>query len=176
MKSKLLVFRGEPGTGKSTLAKLLCDKLGWTLIVRDDIKEDLVKKGTDESKLGAQSYLLMWQEAKKLLAKGQSCICDTNLFQPITVADLAAFEEKAKILIIECFVSNKRVHKQRLESRRDQKLAEFWIDNWQKYKNYLKDAKNNEALDINIHYPLLRVDTVKRIKINDILNWIQQID
>lgn len=169
---RLIIFKGQPATGKSTLAEKLSQGLGWQLIVRDKIKEEFLKQGLEEDILGKQSYDMMWNLAKSALSIGDSCILDTNLNQKIAYNDLSNIKKEfhVKILIIECFCSDETVHKRRFYERNKMSLSKFWIKNWDEYQTYLKSYKNDG--DFELTHSLLRVDTSRELDIRQIEQWV----
>ncbi len=173
IKPILVVFKGQPATGKSTLAEQLSKSLGWQLIIRDQIKEDLIVDGVDEDILGKKSHEIMWNKARDILVNGSHCILDTNLNQKIAYDDLVELEKniKARILIIDCFCSDESVHKARFDERKKMNLSPFWIKNWDEYQYYLKSEKNNGDFEIN--YPMLRVDMSQECNFEEIKKWIE---
>lgn len=169
---QLVVFKGQPATGKSTLAEKLSKSLGWELIVRDSIKEKLITEGVDEYMLGKRSYELMWNQARGILANGGHCILDTNLNQKVAYDDLPKIQKDTgvRISIIECVCSDETVQKNRFTGRSKLNLSKFWIKNWDEYQQYLKSEKNDG--DFEIDYPILRVDTSRKLNIKEIARWV----
>ncbi|MFI1658351.1 AAA family ATPase [Streptomyces sp. NPDC020472] len=58
----LLVISGPPGTGKSTLARLLAERLGCPAVIRDEIKQGMVLNA-DPSPGGADHLNLPARDA-----------------------------------------------------------------------------------------------------------------
>ena len=87
---RLVVIGGLPGTGKTTLARALSEKLGWPALHSDEIRKEHV--GLDPldhvpSSFGTglyapafidQTYATMCARARKLLGMGQSVILDAS--------------------------------------------------------------------------------------------------
>ncbi len=168
-KPTLLVFKGLPGVGKSTLARELHERTGWPLLVRDDLKEQLVISGVPDPEAGAKSYQKMWAEAEKTL-ETSNCICDTNLSQSVAVQDLKNIElnRDVRILIIECFAENE-VIRSRIEARARERHLNVQIDTWE---DFLAFESSNRNQEFEIPYPLLRVDTGTTGGVESILTWV----
>lgn len=154
----LVLLKGQAGVGKTTLARDLQGALGWQYIVRDDIKEALVRAGCPESELGKQSYDRLWGQLEDSLSEGISVISDTNLNQPIAlkhIEDMVA-KTRAKVVVLSCYC-DVSIHKTRLEGRKHQGLASFWIDSWDRYQAYLQSDDNHGEFELP--YPAIQVDT-----------------
>ena len=166
----LVVFKGMPGTGKSTLARALHEQTGWTLFVRDEIKEQLIANGAKE--VGMKSHRIMWDEAERALRVEDYFICDTNLNQRVVLDDLREFKTKTRseILIIEC-IAEENIIKSRLERRKDKGLMSFWIDSWEKYQHY-KESEKNQG-DFELPYPRLEVNTGKKVVLDEVIRWVE---
>ncbi|GAA0440119.1 AAA family ATPase [Leifsonia naganoensis] len=64
MADRALLINGAPASGKTTLARRLCDELGLPLVTKDDIKEalaDAVPVPLPTSRVGAIASDAMWQ-------------------------------------------------------------------------------------------------------------------
>ena len=170
----LVLLKGPAGVGKTTLAKKLHSELGWEYIARDDIKEKLVQAGCLESELGKRSYDVLWSVLEEQLTAGKSAISDTNLNQPIALKHIEHIvaQTKAKIVVLDCFC-NTNIHKNRLESRKDQGLTSFWIDSREKYQAYLKSGDNQG--DFAVPHPTIRVDTGKLIDVKELAKRIKAV-
>lgn len=77
----LILLRGKPGTGKSTLANVLGRRMRAAVIDKDDIKDVLDARYRDEF-VGGMTYDIMLRIADRCLAQGVSVICDSPLAFP----------------------------------------------------------------------------------------------
>src|SRR5436853_7777475 len=74
-----IVMRGYPGTGKSTIARLLATSLHAPLIDRDIIRQVAVDVFGNASPVGRFSYELMFALTREQLSLGLSVVVDTPL-------------------------------------------------------------------------------------------------
>lgn len=171
----LLMFKGHPGTGKTTLARELHQVLGWPLVVRDEIKDQLLAEGVPLAEVGARSYAVLWARLAELLDAKTSVICDTNINQPLALTHLErlAAIEGVRIVVLECICSNRREHRRRLDRRKVLNLPGYWIDSWDKYQAYLKSDDNRG--DYRTPYPTVSVDTAAPVDVAALAQSIARI-
>jgi uncharacterized protein len=86
----LTLVGGLPGTGKSTLAAGLSDRLGWVMLRSDEVRKDLASlghtaHGTDGYRDGlyndratAATYRVLLERARRLLEVGEAVILDAS--------------------------------------------------------------------------------------------------
>ena len=86
----LTLVGGLPGTGKSTLAGGLADRLGWTVLRSDEIRKDLAGtghatrlpveygEGLYDERATAATYRALLDRARFLLELGESVILDAS--------------------------------------------------------------------------------------------------
>ncbi len=116
-KQTLILFKGHPGTGKSTLAVALARALHWPLIDKDDIKDFIYALPGGN----VLAYEIMWQIARRQLEVGVSVIVDSPLSYPTSYAtgqELVA-TYGARLLVIETTLAENLWYA-RLEARRQQ--------------------------------------------------------
>jgi predicted kinase len=74
----LLLMKGHPATGKSTLAQGLARRLRWPLIDKDDVKDHTLVLPNGNT----LAYTILWQIVARQLDLGLSVIADSPLSYP----------------------------------------------------------------------------------------------
>jgi predicted kinase len=102
----LIVVTGAPGSGKSTVAVPLAQRLGLQLIAKDDIKEALwehVGPGDRDSFLayGRASYPLMLLLARLLLASGTSAMVEANFTPDWAAEELSQLQLEVPVSFVQ---------------------------------------------------------------------------
>lgn len=84
MVNKLYIFCGIPFSGKTTLVKILAEKLDYSRVDLDEVKFELFGKGITDKELEQKDwdavYLEMYKIIEFLLRKGETVIHDTGNF------------------------------------------------------------------------------------------------
>lgn len=166
----LIIFKGYPGTGKTYLAERLSIELNMPLIVRDKIKTKFLKK-VPKNSLGRKSYEIMWQMARKYISTYGNCICDTSLIQPDGINEINQISRdfQTKILIIECFCSDKEIQYTRIDKRVNYPKY-YSINNRTDLEDFIK--KNKKYQNINFPFETIKVDTSKNYSMDELLKSI----
>jgi predicted kinase len=117
----LIVMAGLPGTGKSTIAQELRERLGHPLVSVDQIESAVLSAGIDSDQpTGLAAYLVAETLAGSILESGRSVIVDAvNAVSPAREqwVGLAARYGNA-LTFIEVVCSDPVVHRERLEARK----------------------------------------------------------
>jgi aminoglycoside phosphotransferase family enzyme/predicted kinase len=126
----LVLVGGLPGTGKSTVAGAIADRLGWSVLSSDRIRKELagIPPGTAASHpFGTGIYAPSWTErtyaellhrAAELVARGESVILDASWSSAklrLAAADLARGQH-AHLVQLRCVASPELV-RERLRTR-----------------------------------------------------------
>jgi uncharacterized protein len=109
----LVLVGGLPGTGKSTLATRLADRLGWTVLSSDRIRKELAGipatqpspapygTGLYSSEWTDRTYAELLHRAALLLAEGESVIADASWTSPPHRSAAAAVAESASADLVQ---------------------------------------------------------------------------
>lgn len=132
----LLVMRGYPGTGKSTIARLLAASLHAPLIDRDVIRQMAVDIFGNVPQVGYFAYELMFEMAREQLRLGLSVVLDSPLTYRKTYE---ACKEIARtfdtpMLVVHCQCPPE-VQQRRLEGRKGQ-VSQFQITSWEEWEQW----------------------------------------
>jgi len=134
---QLIMIGGLMGTGKSTLARALQDKLGWSLLSSDTIRKHLAQlepaqppqaedfgQGIYSAAWTARTYAALCQEAAKMLAIGRSVLLDASFLRQTDRQTMTheAIQCGAQVFFIECICPRACALK-RLEQRWQQRMA-----------------------------------------------------
>lgn len=135
-RSTFIVMRGFPGTGKSTIARLLSASLHAPLIDRDILRQVAVDVFGNAPQVGYFSYELMYRLACEQLKLGLSVVVDTPLTyrQTYERCQEIAREFNTPMLVVHCQCPPE-VQKRRLEGRKGE-VSNFQITSWEEWEQW----------------------------------------
>lgn len=116
----LIVTAGLPGSGKSTIADVLGEKLGIPVISVDPLESAILSAGIDSDQpTGLAAYLVAETLASSVMSPGTSVIVDAvNAVNPAREQWVAlAARHGDAIRFIEVVCSDAEIHRERLEAR-----------------------------------------------------------
>ena len=150
----LLLMKGPPGSGKSTIARELGRRLRWSVIDKDVFRDLL----PDE--LGGLSYEAMLDLAERQLAIGLSVIADSPLGYGTSYRKALAIAERtgASVVIVECECSDPVAWRQRIEGRAGTGLAAHHATDWSKVEAF-HERTAGDPYEVDV--PVVRIDTIE---------------
>lgn len=80
MSPLVVQMHGEPGSGKSTVARELGSRLGAVVLDKDVIKAALLRTGIAEKEAAVGAYEVFFSQARALVAAGQSIVLDSPVY------------------------------------------------------------------------------------------------
>jgi len=114
----LIIFAGLPGTGKSTIAKLLAKRLS-AVYIRIDSIEQAIKSSLNISEVGPSGYNVGYNLALDNIRLGLTVVADS--VNPLEITRQAwrevAMQAKVNFLEVEIICSDQNEHQNRVMSR-----------------------------------------------------------
>ncbi|MEB8338042.1 AAA family ATPase [Streptomyces endophyticus] len=115
----LIVIGGLPGTGKTTLARLLAERIGAVHLCIDTIEQAIVRSGLAQHPLGPVGYTVGYALAEEHLQQGLTVIAES--VNPLTVTRDAwrgvGTKAGATTVEVEVICSDPAEHWQRVTTR-----------------------------------------------------------
>jgi predicted kinase len=116
----LVVTAGLPASGKSTIAEVVGNRLGLTLLSVDPIEAAILSAGIDsEQPTGLAAYLVAEAMAEGVLATGRGVVIDAvNAVEPARDQWVKLAERQgATLRFLEVVCSDPEIHRERLAAR-----------------------------------------------------------
>lgn len=125
----LFVLCGLPGTGKSTLAKILAEKLNGVWINSDSVRLKLFEKRTYSEKEKNFVYEKMFEEAERLLKEKREVVLDATFYRSSLREKARALAERTATtaILVECTLPEDEVRKRIMERKDSESEANFEI-------------------------------------------------
>jgi predicted kinase len=132
----LIILGGLPGTGKSTIARELSERMRATWLRIDTIEQALVDSGVAEEDIGGRGYILAYAIAAENLRCHQDVIADS--VNPIALTRQAwrnvARETNSTMLEVEITCSDQEEHRRRV-CERPCDIPNLRLPSWQEVVN-----------------------------------------
>jgi len=144
----LYIFSGLPGTGKSTLAALLCKHIGASYVRVDTIEQSL--KDICGLDIYLEGYQLAYRLASDSLNQGLSVVGDSCNSVPESRKEWeqTAINSMAQYINIEIFCSDTIEHKARVENR-NSSVEGLVLPNWESVKNRVYHCWDSAVISID---------------------------
>jgi predicted kinase len=128
----LIVFGGLPGTGKTTVAKALAQKLDAVYLRVDTIEQGLRSSTVLKTDVGPAGYVVAYRLAEDNLRIGRVVIADSVNSLQVTRDALLSVAEHAstKVAEVEVICSDAVEHRRRVE-RRQSDIEGLKLPAWQ---------------------------------------------
>ena len=169
---QVVMFKGFPGSGKSTLSRALSRQLHWPLIDKDDVKDMFSEHVPDA---GALAYDVMLNVVRRQLLQGLDVVCDSPMTHRITYERVQHIvkETHAHLAIVECFCSDEHLWSQRVNARKTYGLPAHHVIDWEVLQAYRHQQRT--AANFPITHPHLLVDTARPLAtcLKEVVEWLE---
>ena len=132
----LVMICGLPGTGKSTLAKAVAEKIDAVYLNSDSIRLGMLEEReyTEEEK--KQVYEAMFEKSGEELKKGKNVVLDATFYKKELREDAkeTADEAGTKIFIIECVTHEDLLKERILKRKKEETESEADFEVYKKVK------------------------------------------
>lgn len=146
----LIVIGGLPGTGKTTLARLLAARIGAVHLRIDTIEQAIVRSGLAQHPLGPVGYAVGYALAEEHLQQGLTVIAESVNPLAITRDTWRDVGTKAGVptLEIEVICSDPAEHRHRVTSRSID-IPDLPLPDWQQVLNRDYEAWGREHVIVD---------------------------
>lgn len=150
MKPMLIVIGGLPGTGKTTLSRLLARRIGAVHLRIDTIEQAIVRTGRARHPLGPVGYAVGYALAEEHLRQGLTVIAES--VNPLTVTrdswrDAGAAAD-VRVIEVEVICSDPAEHRHRVTSRSID-IPDLPLPDWQQVLDRDYEAWDREHVVVD---------------------------
>lgn len=157
-KLTLVLMAGLPGSGKTTLARALCEELDWFLVDKDKHKEDFLRCESNEEAAIKRAYEISFEEARTRLTEyNTSVILDSAALDEETLENARKIVRNypfVQLKIILCIIADSKIRAERLQNRPHRDLtSRLDPTNKPQYVQYFKHLPP-DRLELDTEKPL----------------------
>jgi len=115
----IVQMHGEPGSGKSTVARALAPRIGALVLDKDVVKSALLRAGAPEKLAAGGAYEAYFDLAEDIAGQGYSLILDNPVYWPLVEEKWVALCQRrgVPLRMIECVCGDRDELTRRLATR-----------------------------------------------------------
>jgi predicted kinase len=113
----LVVLAGRPGTGKTTLGRLVAAELGAVFVRIDAIETAVIRCGLAHHPVGPVGYVVAQEIAAANLALGTSVVVDAVNPVPEARSGWRPLGSSGRLIFLETVMADETEHRRRVEMR-----------------------------------------------------------
>ena len=165
----ILQMAGFPGSGKSTLSKIISKETGAIVIDRDIIKSSMLNNNLTNEVASDISYKVTFDLASYYLSLGLSVIIDTPCYYRgiIYKGEELAKKYKADYKFIECKVDDFEIIKNRITAR-DNMISQVKVPTLEGFERSKKRVERPDEYN----YLIIDTSSLKNVSIDKVLTYL----